>query len=318
MIAHEMAHFSGNDTTFSKKISPLLMKYDVYLHHLAQGITTVPVFHFMHCFRALFELSLGRLSRQREFRADRIAAELTSPQAVAASLLRITAYSKYRNSVETDLFESRTILNAANISEQISDGFDDFVTAFSTADDLGSLTTAHPFDSHPPLAKRLEAVGVPLSTESSRALLSGETDGAWFHNIDNAEELEAAQWDEYEQMFRETHERGLAYQYLPATVEESELVRRHFPTIVLSGAPGDLTLDCEGVNYESWPAPVEWASVQDCSMSDRGLDVVTNDGNGTFNIPLKKLKNTPESVEEFQRYYGRYLTAKHYIEEQSQ
>ncbi|MEM9409721.1 MAG: M48 family metallopeptidase, partial [Planctomycetota bacterium] len=80
VLAHEMAHFSGHDTLYSKKISPLLTRYGNYLVALYEGGITLPVFYFMNCFRSLFELSLGKRNREREFRADRLAGEITSPQ----------------------------------------------------------------------------------------------------------------------------------------------------------------------------------------------------------------------------------------------
>jgi len=101
VLAHEMAHFSGKDTLYSKKIAPLMLRFDIYLQSLfSGGIATLPVFYFMNCFRALYQLSLSRHSREREFRADRIAADTTSPSEFAAALLRVVAYSHYRNNVE--------------------------------------------------------------------------------------------------------------------------------------------------------------------------------------------------------------------------
>src|SRR5690606_26876528 len=99
VLLHELAHFSGEDTLYSQRISPLLMRFQNYLEGLYAGVVARPVFYFAVLFRALYEISLGKLSREREFRADRLAAERTSPQDMAHALLRITAYSQYRASV---------------------------------------------------------------------------------------------------------------------------------------------------------------------------------------------------------------------------
>jgi hypothetical protein len=73
IMAHEMAHLSGNDTTFSRKINPLLARYDNYLAALQNGgLTPPPIFEFMLGFRILIELSLSRVSRERELRAESI------------------------------------------------------------------------------------------------------------------------------------------------------------------------------------------------------------------------------------------------------
>ncbi len=60
------------------------MRYGAYLQGLHDGLITLPTFYFMLFFRALFELSLGRLSRQREFRADQMAVATTSPREKAS------------------------------------------------------------------------------------------------------------------------------------------------------------------------------------------------------------------------------------------
>jgi Zn-dependent protease with chaperone function len=58
VLAHEMAHFSGKDTMYTKKTLPLLVRQDNYLTVLSQGYLSRPIFYFMLCFRALFEMSL--------------------------------------------------------------------------------------------------------------------------------------------------------------------------------------------------------------------------------------------------------------------
>ena len=108
VLAHELAHFSGADTFYSKKTAPLLAAYQRYLEALYHGGIGRVVFYFMSCFRSLFELSLGKRRREREFRADRIAAEVISPSAIAGGLLRTTAYSRFRNEIQQKLFEYET------------------------------------------------------------------------------------------------------------------------------------------------------------------------------------------------------------------
>lgn len=129
ILAHEMAHFSGQDTLYSKKIAPLLQRYANYLQTLQNNPITLPVFYFMLCFRALFEVSLRRLSRAREFRADEIAAATISPRDVAAALLRTVAYSRFRTKVEMELFKHEAALAAADVSARIDQGFPAYALA---------------------------------------------------------------------------------------------------------------------------------------------------------------------------------------------
>jgi len=160
------------------------------------------VFYFMNCFRSLFELSLGKRGREREFRADRIAAEITSPRDLAGALLRTTAYSKFRNGIQQKLFEQERVLESTNIAGQIAEGFSASAGRFAAEHDIGELKSSHPFDSHPPLADRLEAVGVPLSPATAESLLAAPGDGGWYPMIDKAGEIERQQWDGFEAKFR--------------------------------------------------------------------------------------------------------------------
>ena len=233
VLAHELAHFSGADTFYSKKTAPLLAAYQRYLEALYKGGIGHLVFYFMNCFRSLFELSLGKRRREREFRADRIAAEITSPRAVAGALLRTTAYSKFRNEIQQKLFEQERVLETTNIAGQVADGFSASAVRFAAEHDIGELKSSHPFDSHPPLADRLEAVGVPLSRETAESLLAAPGDGGWYRMIDKAEEIERQQWDEFEAKFREFHEATLPYRFLPETDEERAIVEKAFPAVTV-------------------------------------------------------------------------------------
>lgn len=105
VLAHELAHFSGEDTLYSRRISPLLGKYVHYLDALYQGGISRPIFHFMFFFWNLYQISLSKLRREREFRADRIGGELTSPQDMANALIKVAAYCRYRRQVQKTLFE---------------------------------------------------------------------------------------------------------------------------------------------------------------------------------------------------------------------
>src|SRR5262249_23463527 len=157
---------------YSKMISPLLIRYGTYLYALYHNAVTRPIFYFMHCFRALFELSLSEHSRRREFRADRIAAEATSPRDFAGALVRISAYSDFRRKIEEDVFKNERGLEPANISGEIERGFHGHAMSFAAKPDIGSLETAPPFDTHPPLGQRLDAVGIPLTPEEAQNLVS--------------------------------------------------------------------------------------------------------------------------------------------------
>jgi hypothetical protein len=314
VMAHEMAHFSGEDTVFSKQISPLLNRFEIYLQALHAGGLSKPVFYFMLCFRALFEWSLGQRRREREFRADRIAADCTSPADMAGALVKVAAYSQYRGKVEQELFDQEQVLETLNISHQIAAGFPRFATTLVAEDKLKEAATAHPFDSHPPLEQRVAAVGLPLTPDSTNAILQSQPDGRWYHNIAGAAELEQQQWAAYEAKFREFHEKILAYRYRPDTEAERAVVLKHFPGVTLEGKKkGALTINHDHVHYSEWPDPVTFAEMTKCTgeQSALGHPQIRIDFKRTDTdkrtLPLDVFKVESNAViEAFNQYYGRH------------
>jgi len=86
-------------------MTPARAGYGQYLGLLyAGGILPRPIFHFMRLFWVLFNLSLSRMSRRREFRADAVSAEITSPTHAGRALVKVMAYASYRRRVEKALF----------------------------------------------------------------------------------------------------------------------------------------------------------------------------------------------------------------------
>jgi Zn-dependent protease with chaperone function len=317
VLAHEMAHFSGEDTLYSKKISPLLVRYGNYLEALYNAGVTRPIFYFMHCFRALFELSLGKLSRQREFRADRIAMEITSPRDFSGAMLRVAAYSKFRDEVQQSLFSQERALQAANISQQIGEGFQTFARRFASEHDAGELATTHPFDTHPPMVERLSAVGVKLTPQYAEEMLATPGDGRWFGRIDNAQEIEREQWDEFENRFRQFHEETLAYRFLPETDEERDIVVKSFPQVFHDGLGGTLTLSCESMQFTGWPAPIPYREITQCALDDKGtLEIKYGPGgNQKQKVRTQDFHHREQALDAINRYYSRYLHAAAYQEQ---
>lgn len=310
VLAHEMAHFSGQDTTFSRKIAPLLSRYDQYLHALAEGLITLPIYWFMLCFRMLFELNLRAMSREREFRADRIAADTTSPEAMAGALLRIAAYARYRSGIEQDLLDQQEAMERADIHSAIETGFGEYAVAFQPAE-LGETTTAHPFDTHPQMAQRLDAIGLPLS-DQTRDLLAREPDGRWFTRIPDADTLERTQWEDYEQRFRDYHEEVLAWRYLPANETETALVLKFFPERTFSGSD-PLTMTFDHLKCVTWSNPVPWTAIEKLQVTEENSLLITWT-HGIHTVPLGDYGAArDELLGELERYFQRAMSAKAYV-----
>lgn len=312
VMAHEMAHFSGHDTLYSHRISPLLMRYDNYLVALHGALITIPVYCYVLCFRMLFELSLNKIRREREFRADRIAAEFTSPHDLARALFRITAYSKFRSSIETDLFKQEQVMEWANISERIQHGFSDYAAAFASNPERELATQPHPFDTHPPMIDRMQAVGVNPTTEACQAWLALPRDGGWHSYISDADTLERQQWQAYETRFRHNHEVSLSYRFLPETQEEQAIVERAFPLVQIQGKDGTLSIDFEKISHSTWSIAIAYKEITTITNSGDTLDIhYRKIGDSMRQLYFKRysLADRKRLLETFERYYGRYLTA---------
>lgn len=314
VLAHEMAHFSGNDTFYTRKVNPLLQRDGMYLQALHENPLTHPVFYFMACFRALFELSLGKRSRQREFRADQIAAQTTTSRDFAGALMRICAYSDYRRSIQDNLFQQERAMEAARICAQIEAGFHEYAVSFAVKADLAKLAMSHPFDTHPPLAQRLEALGLSLQSQEVQSIVARPGDGRWYRIIENAEQIEQEQWAEFEERFRSIHEQTLPYRFLPESDEEREIVERAFPPVVIEGKKGSLMMDCETIQYSPWPGSLSYSEITNCLLNDGGLTIhYEREGPQHVTIPMKKFgKRQDEAMQAITNYYGRYLAAKEY------
>lgn len=247
VLAHELGHFAGGDTRDSARLGPALARYDLYRQHMHEGGLTKSVAYLLDFYRVMFELALRRGSREREFAADRVAAERTSPRDIAQSLIKISAYSEYRNRIQRQLF-SQDVRHDDNlgIAARIAQGLDGFLQSehFLTAMRAGGVP--HPFDSHPPMPERLKQAGHFVAEADYAAIARIMPASSWASQIVDAEALEASLWQVFEQRFAQAHEQELAWRYLPATEAERQIVVRHFPPVRMT-LPKQRTLE---INHE--------------------------------------------------------------------
>ncbi len=327
VLGHELAHFSGEDTVYSMRTSPLLGRYAHYLEALHQGGLSKPVFYFMFFFWNLYQLSLGKLSREREFRADRIGSELTSPRDVAQALVRISAYSRYRRKVQATLFEKDENVETMDVFQRLEQGFPAFMSGAVIRSELADADTPHPFDSHPPLSERIASLGLdPESVLKSPGSLPNLED-TWFSAIGGAASIEAEQWKAFEDSFQQAHEVSLAYRFKPEGEIESRHVAKHFPEVVFRTSKGvTASLDYEKVRLSEWDSAIWFSSIASCKLEEtlgrhRLVIDYLSDGeqkNRKGKIPFKELKSdSGEFLPTFEKYYGRHMVAKAYLAEKA-
>ncbi|MCP3097963.1 M48 family metallopeptidase [Myxococcus sp. K15C18031901] len=315
VLAHEMGHLLGGDTGHSKRLAPMLAHFGDYLRALHEGGLTRPVFYFMRAYRGLFELSLGRSRRASELAADRLAAGVTSGQDIARSLVKVGAYSSFRDRVEAKLFAHDAQHEAVAIAQRVSHGFSEYAQSDAVNEDLIGAVTPHPFDSHPPLAVRMENVGARLSSEDMTQVLLEPVASSWATTILDADGIEGRLWGVYEARFSEAHDLALAYRYEPATDAEREHVEKHFPPLTFEGKePGfEARMDFAQVSYEEWEAPVHFDEVASAATAERMfkkyLDLqISGEGRSKLkrSICLSKLQDPDALLRAFERYLGRH------------
>jgi Zn-dependent protease with chaperone function len=323
VLAHEMAHFSGEDTLYSRRISPLLGRYASYLEALYQGGLSRPVFYFMFLFWNLYQLSLNKLSRQREFRADRVGSELTSARDMAQALVKTASYSRYRYQVQATLFEKDENVEAMNVFERIEQGFPAFMGAAVNRSELARSGTPHPFDSHPPLAQRIEQLGLDAqSTLQSPSPVPALAE-SWFSAIEDAAAIEAEQWKAFEESFHQAHQESLAYRFKPEGDAEIRHVRKYFPEVEFRNSKGlTATLDYQKLFLSDGNCSIPFATISGCRLEEslgRKRLVIEHTPEGQTGKQKQKIayedfkREGGKFLEAFQHYYGRHMTAKQYL-----
>jgi Zn-dependent protease with chaperone function len=318
VLAHEMAHFYGGDTSHGKRLSPMLARFTQYLHALHEGVITRPIFHFMVGYYGLFSLSLGKSSRAREFAADKTAAELVSASDVAHSLIKVGAYASYRGRVEQELFKQNRQHADVDISERVAQGFAGYATTEAVHFDLHESVTPHPFDSHPRLSERLENVKAEIARERYGEVLLAPCDSSWVSAIEPANDIEQRLWSAYEKRFAAAHELSLAYRYLPSDDEQRAHVERFFPAATFAGKEQhpSVQLNYEEVVHPAWEQPLALREVASLAiekrMFKRYLDLKLKNGGvfgGKRSICLDQIANADELVQAIARYHGRAQAA---------
>lgn len=329
VLSHELAHFSGGDTVAGARLGPLLNRYDHYLSGMEEGgITTVLVFPVMHLFRQVLQLALSRESRQREFRADRLAARVISAQAVSESLVKIGAYAQYRNRLENQLFDSKQQLGKElGLSSAVAQGLGQYAVSDDFAGDMQKATIPHPFDSHPPLHERMQNVGHVVQAIDMAGIVQAKPTSSWADDIGSATDIEQRLWSKYEEQFSQHHTEALAWRYEPANAEEQALVEQYFPPQSFTLKAGQLQVDWRGITpagdaFISWDEMHE-ITLQDNTFGDTLVVALKEKRLGglahkTRIIKLRGLGKQGKELlrETLNRYWGRHQTMRQFQQEE--
>jgi Zn-dependent protease with chaperone function len=167
VVGHELGHFRGLDTTYSKAFAPVYVGGRESLIALTaatsnwRGVAMLPATKMLEAFFLSFAESERTIGRIRELEADKAGAEAASAEAIATSLLKLDATAAAWGGVfEGAVERTRAGQPLPNLS-------DDFVARAHVTeahpdegDEADAVRILHPFDTHPPTGVRLEALGL--------------------------------------------------------------------------------------------------------------------------------------------------------------
>lgn len=188
VIGHELGHFRGEDTVYTLKFAPVYAGLGKALDVMrtadeegASGLAKLPALAMLSFMFDTFSRSERQVGRERELMADKAGAEVSSREALASALLKITLYSSLWEQVRKDNIER---LTSGKITGNLSKVFENtakYDVEHHTIDeiiaDVSERTIEHPTDTHPPLKKRVESLGLSVS-DFTKDSLSVPSDNA--------------------------------------------------------------------------------------------------------------------------------------------
>jgi len=166
VIGHELAHFAGEDTAYSRRFTPIYAGLHRALNALggagAGDVLTRPAMYVGHRSLGTFDAAVARWSRAREFEADRRGALVAGAHPSASALLRVGALGSVAGGTLGSAFAEP---DAA--SDDLVAAVLDAIPSGGFPDPGGHLDERqeHPTDTHPPDRQRIAALDVPLDAE---------------------------------------------------------------------------------------------------------------------------------------------------------
>ena len=177
IVGHELGHYKGRDTLWSQRFYPIyrgtvdgLQGLHASIGQSLGSLILLPAVALLGYFLECFAVAESTISRERELAADRIGAGLVGAPVAAAALVKVHAFAGCWPTVQSGMSEA---LGQGKAFANTSALFSDLARRQATPaalEGLGERRLQHPTDSHPPLALRLEGLGVPLAGVREAAL----------------------------------------------------------------------------------------------------------------------------------------------------
>ena len=198
VIGHELGHYIGLDTHYSRKFYPIYRGTVASLAAIgrttgrgARGLALLPAVSVLSFFLESFAVAERTIGRERELAADAVAARDSGTRVLAAALVKIHAFSACWHpalqAMADAMKEKKPDVNLSLIfAESASQS-----AGRSALQGLDDQRLPHPTDSHPPLSVRLETLGISVADVAETALRTAPESRA-ITLIENHEKLERA------------------------------------------------------------------------------------------------------------------------------
>lgn len=199
IIAHELAHFTGEDTAYSRRFYPIYRGTSSALIDMAKvgssesdnaswmSLALVIPMLVLRAYLGIFARIESGISRKRELRADYFAARASTSKVMASALVKAHVYGTLWHQVSekwiVDTLNDGKVFH--NISELFASTFLSEKSLLQEIAEASSMHLTHPIDSHPSLGERLTALREQLIDDLST---EGEMASSMFFDLKSLEE----------------------------------------------------------------------------------------------------------------------------------
>jgi Zn-dependent protease with chaperone function len=185
LIGHELAHFRAGDLAFTLRFAPSFRG----LAHATESVALevnerdrtpvwslarLPAMFLIQGMAVVLRLAVNRIRRTREFEADRVAVTVSSGDATASALVKVLVLSlmwkRFREGNAKYLSLGRAHLNLSARYLHALAGVLSKLDRVGFRDELLKLRLAHPTDTHPILAERIQALGLTPAAVFDRSI----------------------------------------------------------------------------------------------------------------------------------------------------
>lgn len=178
LLGHELAHFRGKDVAFTERFIPSFLALQNAIETLSPDtnpydatpmsgwsvLPKLPGLLLMQSIAMVMAVAVARVRRARELEADRVAAELSSPEAFARALAKLSLltilWGPFRAANVRYLRSGRARSNLCADFLESSEGLLGTMDRDQLRRAVLSSQLRHPTDVHPPIGERIRALGL--------------------------------------------------------------------------------------------------------------------------------------------------------------